>query len=425
MTDLAAEWADPASLVPWDRNPRRHPDSQIQALMTSIRELGFTTPIVARRSDRRVLAGHGRLEAARRLGLARVPVRFVELSDERCAALVVADNRLGELSDWDRTSLGDLLAEVAPMSGLFDAAELARLTRLPHELARDAATDADPCPGTTGAVFGLLADYRPPVTGAWQLPALREDRMLPAPDEPPMVATPMHPHPGGIAVAGNNAEKAASPGLIWCTYTEDPYFERFWEHPVDAFTRLLSYAPSGAIGWDFSTWGDDPFPKRLWALYRSYWCTRYAQECGIHVWPNVAWLLEDPVASVAPIPRGACVATQLHTASSERRAYVEGEEAALRALAPNAILAYAEEARRGFWLDLYRTICDRVIVIEPAYVIRRRDQQAKAKTRRQSNGDQAKGRRRQAEEQEGPAGRESDRGAGGGGGGGVTPIVDG
>lgn len=90
-----------SSLVPDPRNARRHPDRQIAQLAANIHRFGFPIPIVADQANT-IVAGHGRWEAAKKLGLPEVPVirrHFLDAAERRAFAL--ADNRLAELSSWD------------------------------------------------------------------------------------------------------------------------------------------------------------------------------------------------------------------------------------------------------------------------------------------------------------------------------------
>lgn len=103
-----------AELREYDRNARTHPRKQIAQVARSISEFGFTNPILI---DRRgmIVAGHGRLLAAKKLGLAEVPcIRLGHLSESQIRALVLADNRIAEGSGWDqkllRAELVDLKA---------------------------------------------------------------------------------------------------------------------------------------------------------------------------------------------------------------------------------------------------------------------------------------------------------------------------
>src|SRR5471032_1877666 len=100
------------SLIPYARNARTHSDAQIAQIAASIREFGFTKPILVD-GERGVIAGHGRLLAARKLGLTEVPtIELSHLSQAQKRAYVLADNRLALSAGWDedmlRIELGDL-----------------------------------------------------------------------------------------------------------------------------------------------------------------------------------------------------------------------------------------------------------------------------------------------------------------------------
>ncbi len=104
---LAMEYVDPASLTGNPLNPRVHPARQIKALCRSITEFGFVVPLLVDRKGV-VVGGHARLEAAKKLGLLTVPVVRVEhLNEVQLRALMIADNKLTDMSGWS----SDLLAE--------------------------------------------------------------------------------------------------------------------------------------------------------------------------------------------------------------------------------------------------------------------------------------------------------------------------
>ncbi len=99
-------------LAPYERNPRTHPEWQIAQIAASIVNFGFTNPLLVG-SDGVIIAGHGRLQAAQRLGLAEVPVIVLgHLSPAQRRALVIADNRIAENAGWDEELLRSLLAEL-------------------------------------------------------------------------------------------------------------------------------------------------------------------------------------------------------------------------------------------------------------------------------------------------------------------------
>ena len=88
-------------LIPYDRNPRVHPDSQIKQLQNSIREWGWTIPILID-EESNVVAGHGRLFAAQDMGISEVPcVVATGWTEEQRKGYVIADNKLSENGQWN------------------------------------------------------------------------------------------------------------------------------------------------------------------------------------------------------------------------------------------------------------------------------------------------------------------------------------
>lgn len=109
---LQVEYRFTRDLAPFDRNPRTHPDWQIAQIAASIVQFGFVNPILVG-PDGVLIAGHGRLLAAQRLGLEQVPVIVLgHLSDAERRALVVADNQIAANAGWDRDLLTGLLSEL-------------------------------------------------------------------------------------------------------------------------------------------------------------------------------------------------------------------------------------------------------------------------------------------------------------------------
>jgi ParB/RepB/Spo0J family partition protein len=118
--EVAAVYVDPAVLVPWDRNPRNN-EHAVSKVAESITAYGFASPIVARKSDNRVIAGHTRLKAAQQLDLKQVPVRYVDLTDDQASALAIADNKLGEIATWNEDELSAILNDLNEAGADLDA----------------------------------------------------------------------------------------------------------------------------------------------------------------------------------------------------------------------------------------------------------------------------------------------------------------
>jgi DNA modification methylase len=127
--DLAISYRPIGDLIPYARNARTHSEAQVALIAGSIREYGFTNPILVD-GESGIIAGHGRALAAAKLGLPTVPViELAHLSEAQRRAYVLADNRLAEQAGWDREllalELGDLRDMAVDLTSLgFDAGEL-------------------------------------------------------------------------------------------------------------------------------------------------------------------------------------------------------------------------------------------------------------------------------------------------------------
>jgi len=120
-----------SDLIPYANNARTHSDEQVTQIASSIKEFGFNNPILIDK-DNGVIAGHGRLEAAKKLGYKEVPtIKLEHLTDTQRKAFILADNRIALNSGWDTTLLSLELKELDTELDLtslgFDAKELAAL----------------------------------------------------------------------------------------------------------------------------------------------------------------------------------------------------------------------------------------------------------------------------------------------------------
>lgn len=108
LKSFTVEYLAPTALIPYEKNSRKHTEMQLEKIVSSIKEFGFNNPVLID-DDNGVIAGHGRLEAAKRIGFDKVPcIRLSHLDDAKRRAYVIADNRLTEIGGgWDE----DLLRE--------------------------------------------------------------------------------------------------------------------------------------------------------------------------------------------------------------------------------------------------------------------------------------------------------------------------
>jgi DNA modification methylase len=132
MDGLAIAWRPLGELIPYARNPRTHSDAQVAQIAASIREFGWTNPVLVDGASG-IIAGHGRVMAARKLGLEQVPViELAQMSEAQKRAYVLADNQLALNAGWDDELLRLELADLSELGfdlGLigFGAGELERL----------------------------------------------------------------------------------------------------------------------------------------------------------------------------------------------------------------------------------------------------------------------------------------------------------
>ncbi len=112
MNLLKLEYRAVEALIPYARNAKQHSEAQVAQIAASIREFGWGAPILID-GQNNVIAGHGRLLAARKLGITEVPVVPMEhLTDTQRRALILADNKIGENASWEDELLGIELSEL-------------------------------------------------------------------------------------------------------------------------------------------------------------------------------------------------------------------------------------------------------------------------------------------------------------------------
>jgi DNA modification methylase len=198
MDDLAIAWRSLGELIPYARNPRTHTDAQVAQIAASIREFGFTNPVLVD-GENGIIAGHGRVLAARKLGLERVPViELAHMTEAQKRAYVLADNQLALNAGWDEALLRLELADLSEFGfdlGLIGFGE-GELERLLAGEGRAGLTEDDEAPALPEQAISKLGDL-------W---ALDEHRLL-----------------CGDATALADVERVLDGQLANMTFTDPPY----------------------------------------------------------------------------------------------------------------------------------------------------------------------------------------------------------
>ena len=110
--DLKVVYRNVSELIPYARNARTHSDEQIERIANSIKEFGWTNPILID-GENGIIAGHGRILAARKLGIEKVPtIELSGLTEAQKRAYIIADNRLALDAGWDEEMLKLEFAEL-------------------------------------------------------------------------------------------------------------------------------------------------------------------------------------------------------------------------------------------------------------------------------------------------------------------------
>lgn len=269
MKNYKVEDVSVDALVMYDRNAKKHTDDQIDKIANSIREFGFRQNLVIDRNNV-VIIGHGRLLAARKMGLQAVPcMRVEDLSDAQIKALRLADNRVAE-SDWDE----DLLRiELDDLPGI-DMSDFGfDLSVDEDEPATDDDDDDDDeedvRDSLTHNVFENQERMQFDADNFYGIPSMQPtqtygDKLLRFCDY------------GGVK---DHSE------YICHFYYDDFKFISAWRDPDKYISKLRKF--KAVISPDFSLYTDFPRALQILSCYRRQWCGAYWQSLGLDVIPDV------------------------------------------------------------------------------------------------------------------------------------------
>jgi DNA modification methylase len=203
---------DVEALIPYALNSRTHSDEQVAQLAASIREFGFTNPILID-PENNLIAGHGRLLAARKLKMKQVPAIVVTgLDDRKRRALVIADNKLALNAGWDeealRVELQDLAGDFGDLMG-FSEDELVALLKGDDVIEgltdEDAVPDAPEQPVTVEGDVWVLGRHRLMCGDSTSIDAV--DRLMDGAVPNAVITDP----PYGIGIDGQKKSISANP----------------------------------------------------------------------------------------------------------------------------------------------------------------------------------------------------------------------
>jgi hypothetical protein len=389
---LNFEYREVDALIPYARNPRQHSAAQVDKLAEKMKEIGFLIPVLID-GENEIIAGHGRVLAAKRAGIVEIPtVQAIHLSEKQKRAFVIFDNRITEEGSWDtkllneemmaisemestlieeQTSLENLAAEtgfeekevlgVAPMMALGEEEEA--MTPEQEEQSRQQIADEFDIPeAEIGGAYQIDENAILPSNNRWGIPVLREDMLgTDVPqfiwDEKPPIETPVNKtlftwH----GIKGRHFSTGMGEGGIICFYDDDYKFELVWNDPVQGVQKLRLNRWGSVVMPDFSIDFNEPLVSQMWQMYKSFWCARLWQEAGINVIPNLTFTREETYEfCFTSIPKNPPVcSTQVRTmfgkqgeeADYDRGLYVKGLTEAIKRIQPQNLILYGGEKHR-------------------------------------------------------------------------------
>ena len=244
-------------LIPYEHNPRKNDDA-VNAVANSIKEFGFKVPIVIDKNDV-VVTGHTRLKACKKLGIKTVPCIVADdLTDEQIKAFRLADNKVGEISDWDYDLLDIELNDLD-----FDMTDFGFEFEDVPDYAEETQKKVEHILNLDKAQFEGVGKYDiPQLQPVYELPKIKEwigfNYVLSDKD------------PTGKAVH---------------FFIDDYQFERIWNNIDRYVDKLRQYACVATP--DFSPYGDMPLATQIYNHYRKHWVGCYLQNKGITVIPTI------------------------------------------------------------------------------------------------------------------------------------------
>ncbi len=314
-------------LHPYEKNPRKN-DNAVEYVANSIKEFGFKVPIVIDK-DNVIVAGHTRYKAAKKLKLKTVPcIMADDLTDEQIKAYRLADNKTGELAEWDYDLLGGELDGILDI----DMGDFGFDLSAGEDEKQEDSYYGDERERTYDAYN--LSEYDSERTaGFYQMPIIRRTDYIPD---------------GIISFNYMLSAKDRTKGIHF--YCDDYQFERIWNQP-QAYIEKLKDFPC-VFTPDFSLYMDMPMSMKIWNVYRSRLIGQMCQDSGMEVIPTLSWAEADTFTFCFDgIEAGGTVSVSTIGVKRNEEAtkiWTAGMDEAMRRLKPKTVLVYGGDIGYDF-----------------------------------------------------------------------------
>lgn len=315
-------------IVPYPFNPRKN-DNAVGAVAESIKEFGFKVPIVIDKEGT-IVAGHTRYKAAKKLKLKTVPCIIADdLTDEQIKAFRLADNKVGELAEWDFDVLADELSDIVSI----DMTDLGfDIDMKIPEKGEEEETQDERDPSFQHNVFENQERMQFEADGWYGMPEITATQTV-----------------GTKFLRFADWKEVDDLGeYIAHFYYDDYKFISAWREPEKYLERLKQF--KAVISPDFSVYTDFPRALQITSCYRRQWCGAYWQYHGIDVNPDVVWGDEQsydycfegiPIGSVVAVS-SVGVKRDKEWNNTEGNLFKQGYEEMMRRLNPTKVLYYGD-----------------------------------------------------------------------------------
>lgn len=260
-----------------------------------------------------IIAGHGRVMAAIKLGLESVPViRLSHLTETQRRAYILADNKLAELGGgWDQEMLRVELDAIKEsdldhlLTGFSDEEFKEVVEEIQNE-EQEGEEEEVVAQAASSSIYQFNEDVIFSSSNWLGMPDIREDMLFETiPDDTWAGQKGCDGQFEKLWVTLHGAN-APVPGMrcLKAFYVDDQRFESIWNDAVSAIEKFKQQGFEGLFEPDFSMWWEMPMVVQFWNIYRSRWCARYWQEAGLKIIPSLKWSEKSSYeAAIAGYPK--------------------------------------------------------------------------------------------------------------------------
>lgn len=320
-------------LIPYEKNARKN-DKAVPLVAKSIEQFGFKVPIVIDKNNV-IVCGHTRYKAAHALGIEEVPCIVADdLTDQQIKAYRLADNKVSEVSKWDKGILSLEMNEIFD----FDMSDFGFEIADPVDTVEVELPQKENERERTANAYNLYEFDENRCTGIYDIPTL--DKVIHTPK----------------SLMGFNYCKSTPPqeGVGVHFFLDDYQFERVWNSPEDYCTMLADY--DCVLTPDFSLYTNMPIAMMIWNTYRSRLIGQMMQDYGCTVIPTVSWAGADSYDfAFDGLPTGGTIAVSTIGVKRNKDAFdiwVNGMNECMKVVKPHNVIVYGGDIGHTFDCDV-------------------------------------------------------------------------